>query len=240
LRKPVRLHGNEGGYTVHVIPEETHRVFGKDVTFHGYIAVQEGAQLKPDELRGIMVRVTEVGIGLYDTSMLDYRYNEGPRSRWLTGEIFVSSGLDDALNIDRDSFNRFHPEFRIVQKRVHEILREDVFPAVYKQIEVRTYARQKKKGSGRRSLLKRVVSSDETAIRLVRASETDGEIAVVRTSPASIEIALPAAETLAVKKSQQQLAHSILAVFEVALLERTAESRRRVFREKLLDLLGEW
>ena len=44
-----------------------------------------------------------MGIGYYDQSMLDYRSNEGPRSRWVTGEIYVHEGLEDALNVDRDS-----------------------------------------------------------------------------------------------------------------------------------------
>ncbi|MBA3881431.1 MAG: hypothetical protein H0X73_01705 [Chthoniobacterales bacterium] len=55
--------------------------------------------MNPDELRGIMVRIKNIGIGYYDPTMLDYRFNEGPRSRWLTGEIFVEKGLENALNV---------------------------------------------------------------------------------------------------------------------------------------------
>ena len=62
-----------------------------------------------------------MAVGYYDTSMLDYRINEGPRSRWLTGEIYVSEGLEDALNIDRDSFNKFHPQYRALQSYVHDM-----------------------------------------------------------------------------------------------------------------------
>jgi hypothetical protein len=241
LRKPVRLQGNKGGYTVRVIAEESHRVFGKDVKFHGYIAVQEGTQLRPDELRGIMVRVTGVGVGLYDTSMLDYRYNEGPRSRWVTGEVFVTAGLDNALNIDRDSFNRFHPEFRVVQRRVHEILHREIFPAVYKQIEVRSNARQKQKDVSRRALLKRVFGGAAADVRVRRESAGDkGGTPTVRARGQRLEISLPAPGSLPTKKAQQQLAASILAIFEVALLERTVEERRRIFRDRLLELLEEW
>ena len=116
LAKPVYLKGNPGGYTTRRIQEQHKRVYARDLAFHGYIVVQEGRQLQPDELRGIMIRIKNVGIGYYDPSLLDYRFNQGPRSRWLTGEIFVDEGLEDALNIDRDSFNRFHPQFRAVQQ----------------------------------------------------------------------------------------------------------------------------
>ena len=69
------------------------------------------------------------------------RINEGPRSRWLTGEIYVSEGLEDALNIDRDSFNKFHPQYKALQTYIHNILQKTIFPRVYKQIEVRSEKR---------------------------------------------------------------------------------------------------
>lgn len=64
IRKPVKLIGNKAGYTTRKLENERHRVFGRDLRFHGYILVQEGRQLQPDELRGIMIRINEVGIGL--------------------------------------------------------------------------------------------------------------------------------------------------------------------------------
>jgi hypothetical protein len=98
------------------------------------IAAREGQQIKPDELRGIMIRLKNVGIGYYDQTLLDYRVNQGPRNRWITGEVFMDEGLEDALNIDRDSFNRFHPEFRAVQADIHDTLKGEIFPKVYVEI----------------------------------------------------------------------------------------------------------
>src|SRR5208337_2825181 len=157
LFKPVYLQGNANGYTTFKIENQEKKVYGKDLKFHGYIAVQEGSQLRPDELRGIMIRVKNIGIGYYDQSMLDYRINEGPRSRWITGEIFVTRGLEDALNIDRDSFNRFHPEFRVLQDYVHNVLKGQIFPRVYKQIDKRSAVRQKAKYKARKEHLSNVI-----------------------------------------------------------------------------------
>ena len=158
LFKPVLLQRNPGGYTARKIAPIEKKIYGKNLAFHGYILVQEGLSLRPDELRGILIRIKNVSIGYYDPSMLDYRFNEGPRSRWLTGEIFVDEGLEDALNIDRDSFNRFHPQFRAIQRHVHYILQKEVFPDVYRKISGRSLIREISREEVRKDRLEQVLS----------------------------------------------------------------------------------
>ncbi len=58
LFKPAFLQGNPNGYTWQKIPPVTKTVYGKTLRFHGYIVVQEALNLHPDELRGILVRVS--------------------------------------------------------------------------------------------------------------------------------------------------------------------------------------
>ena len=244
LRKPVYLHGNSGGYTTFQIPPQNSKVYGNDLSFHGYIVVQEGLQLKPDELRGILIRIKNVAIGYYDPSLLDYRINEGPRSRWLTGEIFVDKGLENALNIDRDSFNRFHPEFRAVQAYVHGILNEKVFPEVYRNIEKRSDSRREEWHKTRARVLKEIVSEEtglQVRLRRQPASEA-GEVPSVgiEVGAEEIELAMPSAESLETKRSNRDLAGSILAIHEVAMREKTSEKRRTVFTRLLMRLLSRW
>jgi len=239
LHKPVWLKGNPGGYTARPIPEERLTPYGNTVRFHGYIAVQEGIQLYPDELRGLLVRIKNVAIGYYDPSMLDYRYNEGPRSRWLTGEIFVTEGLEDALNIDRDSFNRFHPQFRAIQEYVHKVLQDDVFPAVYKQIDVRSNARAEVRRVARTDHLSKVLSS-VTAERVAIKRAGSRKEVVVKKSSRGIDVSLPAEEQLPTKKTNRPLAAAILAIFELAMKESDPQRKREVFREALLELLAKW
>lgn len=243
LRKPVSLKGNEGGYTVTRLNAESHRVFGQTVRFHGYISVQEGKQLRPDELRGILIRIKYVGVGLYDPSLLDYRINEGPRSRWVTGEIYVDEGLEDALNIDRDSFNRFHPEFRIIQKRVHEILQKEVFPQVYRNISVRSTKKEKSRTKGRVEALRDIVSESLGTTVSVRRSVGSTDVEVGRPKhggPKAVQIDLPDDATVKTKKSYRLLASAVLAIFDIALRERSSESKRTAFEKQLLDLLSKW
>ncbi|OGG57687.1 hypothetical protein A2765_06125 [Candidatus Kaiserbacteria bacterium RIFCSPHIGHO2_01_FULL_56_24] len=239
LAKPIFLKRNPAGYTKHKIDQQRKRVYGKDVDFHGYIIVQEGKQLQPDELRGILVRLKNVAIGYYDPSMLDYRTNQGPRSRWLTGEIYVDDGLEDALNLDRDSFNRFHPEYRVVQDYIHNILTKDVFPEVYKQIEVRTKKRNSDKDKGRQKHLRSILS--ESLKSPVTLKKTSGGVtAGTKKKLGKLEVSTPDEEALDTKKSNRKLASAVLSIFEVALRENDAMKTREKFKDLLLKLLADW
>lgn len=242
LAKPVHLKNNPGGYTTNRIKQTTQKVYGNDLSFHGYIAVQEGLQLKPDELRGILIRIKDVAIGYYDQSMLDYRSNEGPRSRWLTGEIFADQGLEDALNIDRDSFNRFHPEFRAIQEYVHTLLRKEIFPSVYHNIEKRSAVRNETKSKARTAQLTKVLkTAADKSVSLSYSTEEDVRPKVtIGSKEDKAKVVVPDPETLGTKKANRQLAASILTIFEMAIRERDLESQRETFKRLLLDLLSGW
>jgi hypothetical protein len=244
LAKPVKLHGNKAGYTVEVIPTTPLSVYGKKVEFEGYIAVQEGLQLKPDELRGIMIRIKNVGVGYYDPSFLDYPWNQGPREKWVTGEILLNSGLEDALNVDRDSFNRFHPEFRAVQEQVHDVLKKKVFPEVYKKLDQRSKGKAEHRAEARVTGLQQVVSDALGA--KVRISESSSKAAAERPpitvdrTEEKVHISFGDLSQLRTKKAQQQLAATILALYEIAASERGAIRQRSRFEELLLKLLSRW
>jgi hypothetical protein len=245
LLKPVFLKGNPGGYTTHKLERKTLKVYGRPLTFSGYIVVQEGKQLKPDELRGILVRIRNIGVGYYDPSMLDYRFNEGPRSRWVTGEIFVEEGLEDALNIDRDSFNRFHPEFRALQAEVHSVLRGEIFPSVYKNIDIRSKEKRDEKSVKREKVTKEVLRSAETKpVKITRHAASTDEEGEIHSSGYrrrdGVEISVPKADELSTSKASQQLARSILMIFELALLETDKDEQRKKFTDLLLSLLKRW
>lgn len=244
LFKPVELRNNPSGYTTLNIEPQSLPVYERPLRFHGYIVVQEGSQIRPDELRGLLVRIRNVAVGYYDPSLLDYRVNQGPRSRWITGEIFVDEGLEDALNIDRDSFNRFHPQFRALQAYVHQRLSEDIFPDVYKNIVARSAARAGEKKKERAKRIRSVLAEAiEKPVRLREVSrEPDGRTPRVHLTETrnAIQLEMPAAETIPTKKTEQQLANAILAFFELALRERSRDKQREVFAQLLVQFLKAW
>lgn len=53
-----------------------------------------------------------------------YQVSEQTRLRQITCEIFISEGLDSALNIDRESFNNAHPHSVYITKWLHSALRQ--------------------------------------------------------------------------------------------------------------------
>jgi hypothetical protein len=241
--KPVYLRGNKAGYTTVKIEPQVYRVYGKDLRFHGYVGVQEGKQILPDELRGVMVRIKNVGIGYYDPSMLDYRFNEGPRAKWVTSEIYVDEGLEDALNIDRDSFNRFHPEFRILQSYFQKVLHERVFPEVYKKIDVRSREKANAKEEEHTEHLQALTSElVDGPVKVTRRAVRAGELPIAELSEKAryLEVVVPDPDDLKTKKPYRHLASSLLAIYEISLRERSREQQRKVFTELVLKLLMGW
>lgn len=86
------------------------------VRYEGYVMVQ-AQQLFPEELRGLLIRIRGVGIGAHKT------FNIAGTSiatmlRTMSGEIWVESGLDDALQFDRESFREDHPNFVWFRERI--------------------------------------------------------------------------------------------------------------------------
>ena len=63
----------------------------------------------PTEHQGVLVRVHGSSGTLFDPTFLHYQISEQTRLRQISCEIFVSEGLEAAMNIDRESFNYAHP-----------------------------------------------------------------------------------------------------------------------------------
>ena len=163
----------------------------------------------------------------------------------MTGEVFVDDGLEDALNIDRDSFNRFNPEFRELQSYVHQVLQESVFPQVYDQIVVRSTERQRRKQKARVDHLRDSISKvteKATLVQLVKTTLDEEGIPTVTISrrDRKLIVEIPGSDHVRTKKAHRQLATAILAIFEVARRENTPEEQRKAFSRMILELLDRW
>ncbi|MCK4481673.1 ATP-binding protein [Candidatus Bathyarchaeota archaeon] len=96
-------------------------IAGSRLNFSGYIYHQNVA-VHPPELRGLIVRIRNVGIGGYDKSFLNFPQSAGPIITGMTGEIYVFEGLEAALNIDRNSFRETDPHYLMLQEVIFEKL----------------------------------------------------------------------------------------------------------------------
>lgn len=95
---------------------------GGDLEFEAYLFWN--SRIVPKENNGILVRINGSSGALYDDSFMKYQVSEQTRLRQITSEVFVSRGLDAALNIDRESFNFAHPHYQILSNWVHRSLRQ--------------------------------------------------------------------------------------------------------------------
>lgn len=120
-----------------------HRISKRRLRFTGYIYSQQ-PRIFPEELKGIHIRIREVGIGKYDKSWLGYPFDEGVKFGQITGEIFVDEGLEPALNIDRDSFRETDVHYQAMRAYIWDLLRKHFFPD-FKQ-RANTLRQEKRRG----------------------------------------------------------------------------------------------
>jgi len=155
LRKPIllptspdiRIRGKD--YEIYPV-EFDGEVEGKQLTFKGYVYFQLKS-IMPPELRGLLVRIRNVAIGMYDKSLLNYPRQQGPRMAMLSGEIYVKQGLEEALNVDRNSFRETDPHYIKLQEVVYKRLGGDketktagIFSDISKYSRERNVARRTK------------------------------------------------------------------------------------------------
>lgn len=95
---------------------------GRELEFEAYFLWTP--KVVPTEHAGVMVRIADASGTRFDETFFSYQVQELRRLNQISAEIFVHSGLDAALNIDRESFNFGHPHAKILSSWVHRALRQ--------------------------------------------------------------------------------------------------------------------
>lgn len=94
---------------------------GGELEFEAYL--YWNSKVVPKDTAGVLLRIRDASGTLFDSTFLNYQISEQSRLRQITAEIFVTKGLDGAVNIDRESFNYSHPHYLYVQRWLHRALR---------------------------------------------------------------------------------------------------------------------
>lgn len=150
-------------------------VRGSRLKFSGYIYHQNKA-IYPPELRGIIVRIRNVGIGGYDKSFLNFPQSVGPIITGMTAELYVEEGLEEALNIDRNSFRETDPHYLMLQEVIFKKLsrsREDggiLADARYRSRKIQGEKRKDRTRDEYRDLLKLIKDVFGKSFTLERAN----------------------------------------------------------------------
>lgn len=94
---------------------------GGNLAFEAYL--YWNSTVTPKDVQGVLIRVREASGTLFDRKFMDYQVSEQTRLSQVTAEIFVTEGLDGAINIDRESFNYSHPHYIYIKKWLHAALK---------------------------------------------------------------------------------------------------------------------
>lgn len=226
-------------------------VAGRPLVFSGYLFQQIG-RLYPRDIQGVLIRLQNVAIGKYDNSMLTYPYAEGPRYSMISSELLVEKGFDDALNIDRDSFNELHPHYVRAQAYVHALLHQLIFPETWGEEKKRNQKRREKAARVKdRSFLKhygevtgqeireiehKEVSSDDYSERAKQASPVEFK---PRQKTVEIDTDHPLLRPLLRRRKYAQLVEKLAIAFERANSEGAATARRELFYQLLAEIFSE-
>jgi hypothetical protein len=127
---------------------------GGRLTFEAYLYWTP--KVVPTEHQGSLVRIHGSSGTLFDSTFMRYQVSEQTRLRQITCEVFVSEGLDSALNIDRESFNNAHPHAVFITKWLHSSLRQLATAQKKLASEAREQSREREKGAAL-SAIQRIV-----------------------------------------------------------------------------------
>lgn len=95
---------------------------GGPLSFYSYLFWYP--KISPVEHQGVMLRVNNASGTLFDPTFMRYQVQELTRRSQVTSEIFVTEGLDSALNIDRESFNFSHIHVLVITRWLHNAMRQ--------------------------------------------------------------------------------------------------------------------
>jgi hypothetical protein len=91
----------------------------------GYV-IHQPHRVTPLQLMGLYPRVKYVGVGRYDNNFFRVIHGEKPILRaQLSGEIYISEGLDNALNLDREGFIEIDAGFQTLREALIGIIQDN-------------------------------------------------------------------------------------------------------------------
>lgn len=207
---------------------------GTKLKFKGYIFYQR-TRILPPELQGILVRIKNVAIGFYDKSFLNYPKPEGPMMAQVSGEIYIEEGLEDALNIDRNSFRESDYHFLKLQQVLFNKLggKDGIFLEIRKISEERMSNKRKKEEAkdyiNLQNIIKRVVGKDFSITKRTQKNKKP-----IKVDPKKSKIIIYENPIFPRKKSQRRSFEKLLILLELANLE---TSSKEEFYKKFYELM---
>lgn len=219
VRKPVVL-GHDSGKLPHVLRRFSFE--GEHVKAKGYFFAQHGV-IEPQELNGLLIRIRNAAVGEYDSSFLGFRASEYQiLKRWVSGEIWASNELEEALNIDRRTLREAHPAFVELQAAVHNELRSFFKEARKKLYDQPSQTRKRERAAVQSSRIEEIAERHRLSVSRVIEPDQSRETHADASTSRALSRKYSASELyeLALEVAEEELPRDQFRKFAKALARR--------------------
>jgi len=245
LRKPILLPTEEDilkgpkNFDIYTLKEKFSDFGdGSTLQLRGYLYGQK-RQILPSQLRGIIIRIKNTAIGEPDPDFLGYPYAEKLFLPWVFGEVYIEDGLEEAMNINRNSFVVTHPHYRKLKNYLHKMLHTKVFPTCRSRYIERKEEARHEEEIGRVSKITEYLDSTFRQKFSVMSSEEPGDLPVDLDIEKNKLVIHPNHPILRKRKKKDRVIfEEILTLFEASCKHSQGDLKK--MREHFLDSLKKW
>ena len=150
---------------------------GGELEFQAYLLW--APKIAPVDHAGVLVRVHGASGTLFDSSFMRYQVSEPTRLRQISCEIFVTKGIDAAINLDRESFNYAHAHIVRLTSWLHSALTR----VINQQKQVAAHVRRESREVGEQVAIDAIESIVSGAWDHVAGDDDDIPPVILRSAP---------------------------------------------------------
>lgn len=243
LRKPLRFPLTKkkmkfkSQFNVHPFKKKE-VIDGKELSFEGYIYSQHG-YIYPKEYNGIVIRIRNVTIGDPDRTLLNYPPITNLVFRnWIFGEIYVTKGLEEAMNIDRSSFDLVHPHYLNLQEHIHKFLDTVVFRyTLTDYYRAKRERKQKAKVKNQEKSLKKIIKSELGDMFNLNLGDVEMPV-VIESAAKKVVINRKHPVLRRTPKKIRFTVEQVILLFEIAMMRSGGDIDK--LRKMFLESIREW
>ncbi|MEQ6121210.1 ATP-binding protein [Reichenbachiella sp. MALMAid0571] len=260
LKKPIYFSKNKDVNSQYLSFKESIKVpneDGDEIKLTGYFYVQHGI-IFPKEYNGVAIRIKNVPISDnygFDDSFMKFPYYTYQLFRsWVSGELYIEKGLEDAMNIDRKSFRVTHQHYLALQNFLHRLLDDKVFKMALALYQGARDFREEEKKNAKKEAGRKILSSAKVEYTKAshppkpkkgssKESDTSEEekvfapIRIVDSSAKTSTVEVDESIVKKFKKKDWEYLESIFLIFESAFKEADGDVQklRKLFYQKVND-----
>ena len=245
LKKPIFFEDEDNVFDSVSFDEIIKTKNDEEIHLNGYFYINNHI-IYPRELNGISIRIRNIPIAEqfgFDESFMKYpSYLNQLMKNWVSGEIYITKGLEDAMNIDRKSFRITHPHYLALQNFLHQYLNDVVFKKSLVLYQTGKSGRDLTKKEEKKKEDRKILSTNKVEFKpkpvatkkkeekIIGEIRIESPIKIIKNTKESTVVEVNQSIARKFKKKDWEYLESVFLIFESSL----AESNGNI--EKLRDL----